>query len=133
MGELRWSVAILLWLARITGGVLLLISLAGLAYFGFKIDVFAGAFAISMAVAVFAPQRWFVERDTRLFLFVLVLLGFLGPLRLVIEQWPNLLMGHVPIAQCVPLVLFLCVIVMGGWSRGRGKSQGEESPPPRTV
>lgn len=129
MSALRRSGVVLLWIARFFGGVWLLISLLGLWMSGFRVTFDAGLFALSMAVATFAPQRWFIEGETRVLLLVLLLLGFLSPIRVAIEKWPQLLGIDVQITQTIPLLLFLCIVAIGGWSRGRGNSQGQESQP----
>lgn len=110
MEKLRWYELALLWLARLTGAIWLAMSGIGLIYFAFQVDLFSAAFIASNAIATLAPARWFIDPRKSTFLWFVVLAGFLGPIRLLSEQGFDFI--GVPIAQSVPLALFLVTLVL---------------------
>lgn len=116
--KLPGSALVILWLARLLGYVWILVGLVGLGLSG-GLDPFAFAFLVSVTIASFAPRWWFEDRDYRKVMAVVVLAGLLGPLGLFIEQWPKMASLDIPTLQCVPIVLFLCVLVISRVLQGR--------------
>src|SRR5690349_8185093 len=97
-------------MARTVGAVWVVISLVGIVYAGFQIDLPALLFAVGILAATIWPQRWYFQSKLRLGLLLLLLAGFLSPIRTLVRHWPDLLASPVQLFQVAALALFLVVV-----------------------
>lgn len=110
----------LLWVGRLSGYIWILLGLVGVGLSGSP-DPFALAFLIGVAIASFAPWRWFEVRGERWIVYIALALSLLGPFRLLIEG--GLIGGlEIPILMCIPLALFFSVLVVVRARPDRGTS-----------
>lgn len=99
------------WLARLTGGIGLAIGVLGLLFSGGHAGVDLLIYVGSAALVTFAPKWFYLRPRTRGFLLVALLLGFISPLAVALEEWP--LSGDwVQVLQCLPLLLALTLVVL---------------------
>ena len=79
--------------------------------------MFAAAFPLSLLALTFAPASAFGKVPTTHYLVLMVVIGLIGPVKLVMEQLPDFAMVYVPAFQTLPLVLFAAVLGMNYFRR----------------
>lgn len=101
----------LLWLTRLTGVVGAGIGAVGLLFAGGHASVDLFVYVGSASLVTFAPKWFYLRPRSRGVLLVTLLLGFISPITVALEEWP--LSGDwVQILQCLPLVLALALAVL---------------------